>query len=74
MIWKLTKHKAPDQDGYRAERDGVHYTIMAGRDKDGPCILSSHGARYIGPLHFDTIAEAKAAAVAAILRALEGGE
>ena len=63
LEWVLTKHVAPIQNGHRATGAGVSYTIISGRD-DKQCLLSSHGAAYIGPSPHPHVITAKASAEA----------
>ena len=61
LVWNETHHKSPDQLDTRSSAIGVNYVIITG-PKVGSCILSSHGAAYIGPFRMDGIESAKAAA------------
>lgn len=74
LVWELTKHVAPVQNGHRATGAGIHYTIISDRG-NGKCLLSSHGAAFIGPIQHSNVEAAKAAAQAdyegRILAALE---
>ena len=76
LVWVETRHKSPDQLGCRSSAIGISYVIISALMR-GNCILSSGGLAHIGPFHFDTIDEAKAAANAhhrAAIMAAFGGD